>query len=54
MWIGVPDVVERVLEETGGLGADFIFEATGDVTAMRQAAEAARMGWGAACMIGVA
>jgi S-(hydroxymethyl)glutathione dehydrogenase/alcohol dehydrogenase len=54
VWVGGPHVVERVLEETGGLGADFTFEATGDVAVMRQAVEAARMGWGTACMIGVA
>ena len=53
-WVGGPDVVERVLEETGGLGADYTFEATGSVAVMRQAVEAARMGWGVACMIGVA
>jgi S-(hydroxymethyl)glutathione dehydrogenase/alcohol dehydrogenase len=53
-WIGGPHAVERVLEETGGFGADFTFEATGDVEVMRQAVEAARMGWGTACMIGVA
>src|SRR5215210_1834436 len=28
-WIGGPDVVERIVEETGGFGADFTFEATG-------------------------
>jgi S-(hydroxymethyl)glutathione dehydrogenase/alcohol dehydrogenase len=53
-WIGGPDVVERVLEETGGFGADFTFEATGNVAVMRQAVEAARMSWGKACMVGVA
>jgi S-(hydroxymethyl)glutathione dehydrogenase / alcohol dehydrogenase len=53
-WIGGPDVVQRVLEETGGFGADFTFEATGSVAVMRQAVEAARMGWGKACMVGVA
>src|SRR5438270_3039657 len=53
-WAGGPDVVERVLEETSGYGADFTFEATGKVAVMRQAVEAARMGWGRACMIGVA
>ena len=53
-WVGGLDVVERVLEETGGLGADYTFEATGSVAVMRQAVEAARMGWGVACMIGVA
>jgi S-(hydroxymethyl)glutathione dehydrogenase / alcohol dehydrogenase len=49
-----PHVVERVLEETGGFGADFTFEATGNIAVMRQAVEAARMGWGTACMVGVA
>ena len=53
-WTGGEGVVERVLEETGGLGADHTFEATGNVGVMRQAVEAARMGWGTACMIGVA
>ena len=53
-WTGGADVVERVLEETGGFGADFTFEATGSVAVMRQAVEAARVGWGTACMIGVA
>src|SRR5947209_14030880 len=53
-WIGGAEIVERVLEETGGFGADFTFEATGNVAVMRQAVEAARMGWGKACMIGVA
>ncbi len=53
-WIAEADVVERVLEETDGFGADFTFEATGHVEVMRQAVEAARMGWGTACMIGVA
>ena len=53
-WLGGPDIVDRVLAETDGLGADFTFEATGSVTVMRQAVEAARMGWGKACMIGVA
>jgi S-(hydroxymethyl)glutathione dehydrogenase/alcohol dehydrogenase len=53
-WPGGEDVVERVLEETGGYGADFTFEATGDVAVMLQAVEAARMGWGQACMCGVA
>ncbi len=53
-WPGGPDVVERVLEETGGYGADFTYEATGNVAVMRQAVESARMGWGVACMCGVA
>jgi S-(hydroxymethyl)glutathione dehydrogenase/alcohol dehydrogenase len=53
-WPGGADVVERVLGETDGFGADFTFEATGNVRVMRQAVEAARMGWGTACMVGVA
>ena len=53
-WHGGPDVVDRVLAETDGFGADFTFEATGNVTVMGQAVEAARMGWGVACMAGVA
>jgi S-(hydroxymethyl)glutathione dehydrogenase/alcohol dehydrogenase len=53
-WVGGPDVVDRVLAETGGLGADFTLEATGNVAVMRQAVEATRMGWGVACMTGVA
>jgi S-(hydroxymethyl)glutathione dehydrogenase / alcohol dehydrogenase len=53
-WVGGEGVVERVLEETGGFGADFTIEATGNVQVMRQAVEAARMGWGVACMTGVA
>jgi S-(hydroxymethyl)glutathione dehydrogenase / alcohol dehydrogenase len=51
---GGPDAVDRILEMTGGFGADYTFEATGSVAVMRQAVEAARMGWGLATMIGVA
>jgi S-(hydroxymethyl)glutathione dehydrogenase/alcohol dehydrogenase len=51
---GGEDAVERILEETGGFGADYTFEATGLVAVMRQAVEAARMGWGLATMCGVA
>jgi S-(hydroxymethyl)glutathione dehydrogenase/alcohol dehydrogenase len=43
-----------VLDMTDGFGADYTFEATGNVAVMRQAVEAARMGWGLATMIGVA
>jgi S-(hydroxymethyl)glutathione dehydrogenase/alcohol dehydrogenase len=43
-----------VLEETGGFGADYTFEATGLVSVMEQAVEAARMGWGLCTVIGVA
>ena len=52
--LGGPDVVEQLLELTGGLGADYTFEATGNVNVMRQAVESARMGWGLATMCGVA
>jgi S-(hydroxymethyl)glutathione dehydrogenase/alcohol dehydrogenase len=52
--LGGPDVVEELLEVTGGLGADYTFEATGNVNVMRQAVESARMGWGLATMCGVA
>jgi S-(hydroxymethyl)glutathione dehydrogenase / alcohol dehydrogenase len=53
-WIADGDVVERVLEETGGFGADYTFEATGLVSVMREAVEAARMGWGLCTVAGVA
>ena len=46
--------VERILEMTGGFGADFTFEATGLVGVMAQAVEAARMGWGLCTILGVA
>jgi S-(hydroxymethyl)glutathione dehydrogenase/alcohol dehydrogenase len=52
--IGGPDAVERILELTGGFGADYTFEATGSVAVMRQALEAARMGWGLCTVCGVA
>jgi S-(hydroxymethyl)glutathione dehydrogenase/alcohol dehydrogenase len=52
--IGGADAVESVVELTGGLGADYTFEATGSVAVMRQAVESARMGWGLATMCGVA
>jgi S-(hydroxymethyl)glutathione dehydrogenase/alcohol dehydrogenase len=52
--LGGPDIVEELLEVTGGLGADYTFEATGNVKVMRQAVESARMGWGLATMCGVA
>jgi S-(hydroxymethyl)glutathione dehydrogenase / alcohol dehydrogenase len=51
---GGPDAVARILEMTGGFGADYTFEATGSVGVMRQAVEAARMGWGLATVAGVA
>jgi S-(hydroxymethyl)glutathione dehydrogenase/alcohol dehydrogenase len=49
-----PDTVEEIVESTGGFGADYTFEATGLVDVMRQAVEAARMGWGLATVCGVA
>jgi S-(hydroxymethyl)glutathione dehydrogenase / alcohol dehydrogenase len=52
--VGGPDAVERILELTGGVGADYTFEATGNVGVMRQAVESARMGWGLATICGVA
>ena len=51
---GGSEVVQEVLELTGGFGADYTFEATGKVGVMRQAVEAARMGWGLATICGVA
>ncbi|HEY8843122.1 MAG TPA: zinc-binding dehydrogenase [Gaiellaceae bacterium] len=51
---GGPDTVERIVELTGGFGADYTFEATGNVEVMRQAVESARMGWGLATVCGVA
>jgi S-(hydroxymethyl)glutathione dehydrogenase/alcohol dehydrogenase len=51
---GGPDAVERLLEMTDGFGADYTFEATGNVAVMRQAVEAARMGWGLCTICGVA
>lgn len=53
-WVGDEHTVARVLEETGGFGADYTFEATGLVAVMRQAVEAARMGWGLCTIAGVA
>ena len=48
------DVVDWIREETGGFGADYTFEATGNVHVMRQAVETAREAWGLATMMGVA
>ena len=52
--LGGTDTVERILETTGGFGADYTFEATGNVAVMRQAVESARMGWGLCTVAGVA
>ena len=51
---GGPDTVQQILDLTGGFGADYTFEATGNVGVMRQAVESARMGWGLATVCGVA
>jgi S-(hydroxymethyl)glutathione dehydrogenase / alcohol dehydrogenase len=51
---GGPEAVERIVESTGGFGADYTFEATGNVQVMRQAVESARMGWGLCTVAGVA
>jgi S-(hydroxymethyl)glutathione dehydrogenase/alcohol dehydrogenase len=51
---GGPDAVQEILDLTAGFGADYTFEATGNVQVMRQAVEAARMGWGLATVCGVA
>ena len=53
-WSAAPDAVEQILEMTDGFGADYTFEATGNVAVMRQAVEAARMGWGLCTVAGVA
>ena len=52
--LGGPNAVEEIVELTGGFGADYTFEATGNVHVMRQAVESARMGWGLATVCGVA
>ena len=54
LMIGGEGTVEAILEMTGGFGADFTFEATGNVKVMRQAVEAARMAWGLCTVAGVA
>jgi S-(hydroxymethyl)glutathione dehydrogenase/alcohol dehydrogenase len=51
---GEGDAVEKILEMTDGFGADYTFEATGNVAVMRQAVEAARMAWGLCTVAGVA
>jgi S-(hydroxymethyl)glutathione dehydrogenase / alcohol dehydrogenase len=52
--VGGPDAVQQVLDLTEGFGADYTFEATGNVGVMRQAVESARMGWGLCTVAGVA
>jgi S-(hydroxymethyl)glutathione dehydrogenase/alcohol dehydrogenase len=53
-WRADGSAVERVLDATDGFGADYTFEATGLVSVMREAVEAARMGWGLCTVAGVA
>ena len=53
-FVGGPGAVQQVLDLTDGFGADYTFEATGNVAVMRQAVEAARVGYGLATMCGVA
>jgi S-(hydroxymethyl)glutathione dehydrogenase / alcohol dehydrogenase len=53
-WRADGHTVERTLEATDGFGADYTFEATGLVSVMREAVEAARMGWGLCTVAGVA
>jgi S-(hydroxymethyl)glutathione dehydrogenase / alcohol dehydrogenase len=52
--LGGEDIAERILAATDGFGAEYTFEATGNVKVMRQAVESARMGWGLATVAGVA
>jgi S-(hydroxymethyl)glutathione dehydrogenase / alcohol dehydrogenase len=52
--VGGDGTVETIVEMTGGFGADYTFEATGNVAVMRQAVESARMGWGLCTVAGVA
>ena len=47
------DMVEYLVELTKG-GADYTFDATGNVSVMRTALEAAHKGWGESIIIGVA
>jgi S-(hydroxymethyl)glutathione dehydrogenase / alcohol dehydrogenase len=52
--LGDAETVARIVEMTDGFGADYTFEATGNVAVMRQAVESARMGWGLCTVAGVA
>mgnify|MGYP001610936068 CR=1 FL=1 len=51
--IGVDKVVQAIVDLTNG-GADFSFDATGNVNVMRQALECCHRGWGESIIIGVA
>jgi S-(hydroxymethyl)glutathione dehydrogenase/alcohol dehydrogenase len=48
------EIASELIEETGGFGADYTFEATGLVSVMAQAVETARLGWGLCTIAGVA
>jgi S-(hydroxymethyl)glutathione dehydrogenase / alcohol dehydrogenase len=52
--VAAEDVADWIRDETGGFGADYTFEATGNTRVMRQAVESAREAWGLATMVGVA
>jgi S-(hydroxymethyl)glutathione dehydrogenase / alcohol dehydrogenase len=54
LWRAGADVLERTLDATDGFGADYTFEATGLVSVMAEAVQAARMGWGLCTVCGVA
>ncbi len=54
LMVAGPDTVAEILEMTDGFGADYTFEATGNVKVMAQAVEAARMAWGLCTVAGVA
>jgi S-(hydroxymethyl)glutathione dehydrogenase / alcohol dehydrogenase len=51
--VGNDKVVQAIVDLTEG-GADFSFDATGNVTVMRQALESCHRGWGESIIIGVA
>ena len=51
--VGADKVVQAIIDLTGG-GADFSFDATGNVNVMRQALECCHRGWGESIIIGVA
>ena len=51
--VGADKVVAAIVDVTGG-GADFSFDATGNVDVMRQALECCHRGWGESIVIGVA
>jgi S-(hydroxymethyl)glutathione dehydrogenase / alcohol dehydrogenase len=51
--VGNDKVVQAVVDLTGG-GADYSFDATGNVQVMRQALECTHRGWGQSIIIGVA